>query len=186
MIDSTNPRIMANAIKKLFSLTKGLVVVKGNPSGSGFNTLLTKLQIGSTKYKLPNQVIANPEDEASDALSKIKIGSDVFSVGGGSDPDTWEELTTVTFANDVTTHKAYTNGKRIVIYAKCNNGHMGGSIAEIPTGYRPYLTAYGVGTGNSNALCMYTVGTNGALTTSGTITTSAEIYLTYDIFTISQ
>ena len=80
MIDSTNPRIMASAIKKLFSKTSAIPIVKGNPTGSGFNTLLTKLQIGTSKYKLPANVTANPEDAASESLSKLGIGSDVFSV----------------------------------------------------------------------------------------------------------
>lgn len=87
MIDSTNPRILANHIKKLWAkvntITPG-TVVEGNPSGSGFNTLLTKIKIGSHKYKLPADVTANPEGEATDALTKIGIGSDVLSVGGGA------------------------------------------------------------------------------------------------------
>lgn len=86
MIDSTNPRIMANAIKKLFSKTSAIPIVKGNPTGSGFNTLLTKLQIGSTKYKLPVNVVANPEDEATGTLSKISIGDGIYVIEtGGSD-----------------------------------------------------------------------------------------------------
>ena len=78
MIDSTNPRIMANAIRKLFSKTSAIPVVKGNPTGSGFNTLLTKLQIGSSKYKLPEEVTANPTTESTTLLSALKIGSDEF------------------------------------------------------------------------------------------------------------
>ena len=84
MIDSTNPRIMANAIRKLFSKISAIPVVKGNPSGSGFNTLLTKIQIGSSKYKLPAEVVANPEGEATTSLTKLGIGTGIFSVGGGS------------------------------------------------------------------------------------------------------
>lgn len=87
MIDSTNPRILANHIKKLWAKVNGIVpgtVVEGNPSGSGFNTLLTKIKIGSHKYKLPADVTANPEGEATDALTKIGIGSGIFSVSGGS------------------------------------------------------------------------------------------------------
>ena len=87
MIDSTNPRIIADNIKKLWEKVNGIVpgtVVEGNPSGSGFNTLLTKIKIGSSKYKLPPNVEANPEGEASGSLSKIGIGSGVYSIAGGS------------------------------------------------------------------------------------------------------
>ena len=84
MIDSTNPRILANNIKKLFArinaITPGTVVT-GNPSGSGFNTLLTKIKIGDSKYRLPADVVANPEGEASGTLSKIGIGSAILNVG---------------------------------------------------------------------------------------------------------
>ena len=79
MIDSTNPRVMADNIKELASQAS---VVKGNPTGSGFNTLLTKLQIGSSKYKLPANVVANPEGEATGSLTKLQVGSSVFSVAG--------------------------------------------------------------------------------------------------------
>lgn len=84
MIDSTNPRILANNIRKLFAKVNSIVpgtVVEGNPSGSGFNTLLTKIKIGSNKYKLPADVTANPEGEAIGSLSKLGIGSGIYSVG---------------------------------------------------------------------------------------------------------
>lgn len=87
MIDSTNPRILANNIKKLLARINAIVpgtVVAGNPSGSGFNTLLTKIKIGDNKYKLPDAVVGNPEDEATDDLTKLKIGSQVFNVKAGS------------------------------------------------------------------------------------------------------
>ena len=82
MIDSTNPRQMADNIKEL---NKRMINndVEGNPSGSGFNTLLTKLKIDGKKYKLPNQVTANPAGEASDEIEKIDIGGTVYSLGGG-------------------------------------------------------------------------------------------------------
>lgn len=89
MIDSTNPRIIANNIKKLLARINAIVpgtVVAGNPSGSGFNTLLTKIKIGDNKYKLPANVVANPEDEATGTLSKISIGDSIYSIEtGGSD-----------------------------------------------------------------------------------------------------
>lgn len=80
MIDSTNPRIMANAIRKLFSKVSAIPAVIGNPEGSGFNTLLTKIQIGSNKYKLPAEVTANPEGTSSGLLDKIKIGDSVLDI----------------------------------------------------------------------------------------------------------
>ena len=87
MTDSTNPRILANNIRKLFKKVNSIepgTVVEGNPSGSGFNTLLTKIKIGSNKYKLPKDVTPNPEGEASDELTKLGIGSDIYSISGGS------------------------------------------------------------------------------------------------------
>lgn len=82
MIDSTNPRIMADNIRKLFAKPTG-TVVEGNPSGSGFNTLLTKIKIGSHKYKIPDAVVANPEGELTGNLSKIGIGSGIYPVTNG-------------------------------------------------------------------------------------------------------
>lgn len=92
MIDSTNPRILANHIKKLWAKVNGIVPgteVEGNPSGSGFNTLLTKIKIGSHKYKLPADVTANPEGEATGSLTKLGIGSGIYSVSGGSSGHTY-------------------------------------------------------------------------------------------------
>ena len=83
MIDSTNPRIMATNIRELGARPAG-TSVEGNPSGSGYTTLLTKLKVGTNKYKLPADVKANPEGEASGSLNKIGIGSGIYSVGGGS------------------------------------------------------------------------------------------------------
>lgn len=83
MIDSTNPRILANHIRKLWAKVNGIVPgteVEGNPSGSGFNTLLTKIKIGSHKYKLPADVAANPEGEATGSLTKLGIGSGIYSI----------------------------------------------------------------------------------------------------------
>lgn len=92
MIDSTNPRILANHIRKLWAKVNGIVPgteVEGNPSGSGFNTLLTKIKIGSHKYKLPADVTANPEGEATGSLTKLGIGSGIYSVSSGSSGHTY-------------------------------------------------------------------------------------------------
>ena len=82
MIDSTNPRIMANNIRELSTKIEANDVV-GNPTGSGYNTLLTKIKIDGNKFKLPADVSANPADEATDEATKLKIGSTVYSLGGG-------------------------------------------------------------------------------------------------------
>lgn len=85
MIDSTNPRILANNIRKLFAMVKAIVpgtVVEGNPTGTGYTNLLKKIKIGSSKYKLPDEVTANPEDAATGDLSKIKIGDSVYGLNG--------------------------------------------------------------------------------------------------------
>lgn len=103
MIDSTNPRILANNIRKLFSKINSIepgTVVEGNPSGSGFNTLLTKIKIGSNKYKLPKDVTPNPEGEASDDLTKLGIGSVIYSISGGGIDFTTDEFDSgMTFLN---------------------------------------------------------------------------------------
>ena len=81
MIDSTNIRIIADNIRHLFKKVNSIepgTVVEGNPSGSGFNTLLTKIKIGSSKYKLPSQVVANPETESTTLLESLQVGSDEF------------------------------------------------------------------------------------------------------------
>ena len=95
MIDSTNIRIIADNIRHLFKKVNSIepgTVVEGNPSGSGFNTLLTKIKIGSSKYKLPNQVNANPEGEATSNLTKLEIGSAIFGIPvGGIEYSTTEQ-----------------------------------------------------------------------------------------------
>ena len=86
MIDSTNIRIIADNIRHLFKEVDSIepgTLVEGNPTGSGFNTLLTKIKIGSSKYKLPKDVTANPEGEATEDLTKLQIGSDIFGLGAG-------------------------------------------------------------------------------------------------------
>lgn len=82
MIDSTNPRIMADNIRELNTRMISNDV-EGNPSGSGFNTLLTKMKIDGKKYKLPNQVVANPIGEATGEVETLEIGGSIYSVGGG-------------------------------------------------------------------------------------------------------
>lgn len=89
MIDSTNPRILANNIRKLFAMVKAIVpgtVVEGNPIGSGYDNLLTKIKIGSSKYKLPEEVTANPEGEATGSITKLGVGSAIYEVGGSYTP----------------------------------------------------------------------------------------------------
>ena len=82
MVDSTNPRIMASNIQELNARMISNDV-EGNPSGSGFNTLLTKMKIDGKKYKLPNQVVANPTGEATGEIETLEIGGSIYSVGGG-------------------------------------------------------------------------------------------------------
>lgn len=93
MIDSMNPRILASNIRELFkkvsSITPG-TDVEGNPSGSGYNTLLTKIKIGTHKYKLPSDVEANPEGSATGVLEKLGIGTGIFSIIGLKDYSTDE------------------------------------------------------------------------------------------------
>lgn len=82
MVDSTNPRIMANNIRDLESKISANDV-EGNPSGTGYNTLLTKMKIDGKKFKLSNQVTANPDGEATDEATKLEIGGTIYSLGGG-------------------------------------------------------------------------------------------------------
>lgn len=86
MIDSTNPRILANNIRKLFSKISRIPSVEGNPSGNGYNTLLTKLKIGSSKYKLPKDVTVNPEAEATGDLTKLEVGGVVYGIPSYTPP----------------------------------------------------------------------------------------------------
>lgn len=143
MIDSTNPRIMANAIRKLFSKISAIPIVKGNPSGNGFNTLLTKLQIGTTKYKLPANVIANPEGEATDELTKIGIGSGIFSIGS-----TLPVYSTTEFE----TGKKWIDGRDvfgIVLHFESNlsipNGTATWTATNVETEAETVISAIGIG-----------------------------------------
>lgn len=78
MIDSTNPRCLADNIRHLIKKIAAIPIVQGNPTGSGYNTLITKLKIGNTKYKLPSNVIANPEGDAIAQITKIQIGDTIY------------------------------------------------------------------------------------------------------------
>lgn len=86
MIDSTNPRIMVNNIRELESKISANDV-EGNPSGSGYNTLLTKMKIGGNKFKLPGQVVANPSGSATSEVTKLEVGGTIYSIGGSSGVD---------------------------------------------------------------------------------------------------
>lgn len=55
-----------------------------------------KLSADLIDGELGTKVVANPEDEATESLTKIKIGDDVFSVEGGSSE------TPVLFRHDLT------------------------------------------------------------------------------------
>lgn len=134
MVDSTNPRILAGNIralaKKIASIVPG-TVVEGNPSGSGFNTLLTKIKIGSNKYKLPDQVTANSEDEATEALTKLKIGSNVYGIeAGGLDYGTSETKIgkykgSDLYAAEVTFSGSFINGANNVLMSGSDKTFIG-------------------------------------------------------------
>ena len=68
MIDSTNPRSLADSIRALWKRPVG-TEVKANPSGSTGDHVLTKIQIGSTKYAVgggaTTTVLYDPEEPAS-------------------------------------------------------------------------------------------------------------------------
>ena len=141
MIDSTNPRILANNIKKLLARINAIVpgtVVTGNPSGSGFNTLLTKIKIGDSKYKLPDAVVGNPEGEATDSLSKLSIGSSIFSISDSYTPPAYSTTET-----EVGT---WIDGKKLyrVVFEK-DSGITSGSDVSI---------AHGIS--NIDKVCLFT------------------------------
>lgn len=96
MIDSTNPRNLANAIRDLWKRPVG-TEVKANPSGSTGDHVLTKIQIGSTKYAVgggaTTTVLYNPgtpaeiSSTASDiTLSGVITGFDYILLTLGNNP----------------------------------------------------------------------------------------------------
>ena len=80
MVDSTNPRIMADNIKEL---DKKIIAadVNANPTGEATGTL-TKLEVDGTIYAIPQgtSVTANPEGAATSELTKIGVGTSIFSI----------------------------------------------------------------------------------------------------------
>lgn len=70
----------ANYATSWITVSPGTNVV-ANPTGTR-SALLEGLRVGSTSYWLPADVEGNPSAAASAALTKLKVGPFVFSVGG--------------------------------------------------------------------------------------------------------
>ena len=82
MIDSTNPRIMANNIRELAANSGGGgTTVVANPEGEA-TAALAKLQVGEGIYSIPQPttVEANPVGEATTGLTKLEVGSTIYSI----------------------------------------------------------------------------------------------------------
>lgn len=88
MVDSTNPRVIADNIKELAA--NGGTTVEANPEGAA-TADLEKLGVDGTVYGIPS-IEANPEGEATDNLEKLGVGGAVYEIpsGGGGfiDPST--------------------------------------------------------------------------------------------------
>lgn len=84
MIDSTNPRQMADNINMLAARPTG-TEVKANPAGSTGDHVLTKIQIGSTKYAVgggvTKTVLYNPEVPASVDTTDTEVELDSVVTG---------------------------------------------------------------------------------------------------------
>lgn len=90
MIDSTNPRVMANNIRALHGRPVG-TVVEANASGNGYTTSLAKLKVGDSKYKVFNckditgtleagQTSLTLSDSAIKSNSTYEIFTDVYGL----------------------------------------------------------------------------------------------------------
>lgn len=130
MIDSMNPRILANNIRELFkkinSITPG-TDVEGNPSGPGYNTLLTKIKIGTHKYKLPLDVTANPEGAATVKLEKLGVGGTIYNTDAAF-VDTANVIQAKTTYSGSLTYTATADCYVIVSYAANTNTEAGISV----------------------------------------------------------
>lgn len=62
--------------------------VIANPSLAGTESDLTGLEVAGTKYKVPTgggtEVVANPTAEATEELTKLQVGSSVYSIPTGN------------------------------------------------------------------------------------------------------
>ena len=77
MVDSTNPRIMADNIKMLAAGSGGSSVV-ANPEGEATEDL-AKLEVDGTVYGIP-EIEVNPEGAATTDLEKLKVGDTTYAI----------------------------------------------------------------------------------------------------------
>ena len=77
MVDSTNPRIMADNIKMLAASSGGSSVV-ANPEGEATEDL-AKLEVDGTVYGIP-EIEVNPEGEATEDLAKLEVGGTIYAI----------------------------------------------------------------------------------------------------------
>lgn len=84
MVDSTNPRIIADNIKKLAASTGEIPIVEANPTGET-TTDLEKLGVDGTVYGIPQGTIveANPTGEATTDLEKLTVGETIYGIPKG-------------------------------------------------------------------------------------------------------
>lgn len=80
MVDSTNPRVMADNIKSLNEKIKA-ADVNANPTGEATGTL-TKLEVDGVIYGIASgtTVTANPEGSATVDLEKLEINNTVYGI----------------------------------------------------------------------------------------------------------
>lgn len=77
MVDSTNPRVMADNIKELAARESG-TVVEANPTGAT-TADLEKLGVDGTIYGIP-KVEANPEGAVTAELEKLGVDDTIYSI----------------------------------------------------------------------------------------------------------
>lgn len=76
MVDSTNPRVMADNIKMLAA--NGGATVEANPEGEA-TADLEKLEVDGTVYGIPS-IEVNPEGEATADLEKLEVDGTIYEI----------------------------------------------------------------------------------------------------------
>lgn len=132
MVDSTNPRVMADNIKMLAA--NGGATVEANPEGEAAADL-EKLGVDGTIYGIPS-IEANPEGAATEDLEKLRFGGMVYGIPG------------LNFSTTPVKIGKYMNGDLYAVIIDCGNvdaGAGGKTITHNISDISEIVFYYGIG-----------------------------------------
>lgn len=140
MVDSTNPRVLADNIRELAAREVG-PAIEANPEGAATEDL-EKLGIDGTVYGIPApiSVVANPEGEATADLTKLGINGAIYGIEAGANIVTYTTNVNVPANGFISSIPDETgNGTLNIAHAQILNM----DYASYPSALRCFVTATG-------------------------------------------